>query len=473
LHGTNPDNWIWDYFCSGAVSTNFLTAEEAALVVYKHVAKADLGRMECFYGTAFLPARAQSNTSTALPISLENKYLASVYWAITTMTTVGYGDISPSSASENELYLTCFLEAFGTAIFAYVIGNVMSLVMEFDPAARHLRAKLLDLSDYLQSNSMPKSDLKGVKAHTEFFYSIKSVFDQSMLFSVLPQNLRNELVMHVSSTNIGTIDFFREMEYDYPGFISKIYTLIKPVFVTRNKYVIKAGDMGREMFFVFEGTVNIFEKDADPAGEPARTINKNDYFGEAVLCVPEKVSFKVKQDAYTLVDSYMFAISRNNIDEICSMGYYDMAEHMKKVLKAHKSHDDYIEVGGANDLKIARNEEYCNMYLKDLVEKDTSRVDFLSDPEDPISRLTAEKNEMLKEMIREEGKRKITSIAQAAKMAQNSSPRSRDVSPRPSDVSPRDPIQTDVAKDGPKEDPAPPVRVENDAEKKDAEDAAV
>jgi len=44
-----------------------------------------------------------------------------MYWAIMTLTTVGYGDVT--AKNEMEMAFSCFVMLFGSAIFAYSINH--------------------------------------------------------------------------------------------------------------------------------------------------------------------------------------------------------------------------------------------------------------------------------------------------------------------------------------------------------------
>jgi cyclic nucleotide gated channel alpha 3 len=57
-----------------------------------------------------------------------SKYVISLYWAVVTCTTVGYGDILPSN--NYELFWAMVIIVFGVAVFSYILSNLASQFME-------------------------------------------------------------------------------------------------------------------------------------------------------------------------------------------------------------------------------------------------------------------------------------------------------------------------------------------------------
>lgn len=59
-----------------------------------------------------------------------NLYVTSFYFSITTIVTVGYGDITAINAGEK--ILACFLMIFGVVAFSFATGALSSIISNID-----------------------------------------------------------------------------------------------------------------------------------------------------------------------------------------------------------------------------------------------------------------------------------------------------------------------------------------------------
>jgi uncharacterized membrane protein YwzB len=59
-------------------------------------------------------------------LSNSNLYLECVYWALQTVSTVGYGDFGANTVAE--LFLNVVWMVFGVGFYSFVIGNLTSII---------------------------------------------------------------------------------------------------------------------------------------------------------------------------------------------------------------------------------------------------------------------------------------------------------------------------------------------------------
>jgi hypothetical protein len=77
-------------------------------------------------------------------------YLASLYWAFTTMSTVGYGDITAKTDLEKFLAITLML--FGVCFFSFVIGSLSSIFNRIDSREAILNNKMAVIDEFAKES---------------------------------------------------------------------------------------------------------------------------------------------------------------------------------------------------------------------------------------------------------------------------------------------------------------------------------
>ena len=73
----------------------------------------------------------EDNWTQKLSISIDDfwgKYIGSLYFSMTTMLTVGYGDLSPVNSVE--FLVIVVIQILGVVIFAYVVNEIGSTLSE-------------------------------------------------------------------------------------------------------------------------------------------------------------------------------------------------------------------------------------------------------------------------------------------------------------------------------------------------------
>lgn len=88
--------------------------------------------------------------------SLWMRYVTSMYWSITTLTTVGYGDLHP--VNTKEMIFDIFYMLFNLGLTAYLIGNMTNLVV-------HGTSRTRNFVSYLIQSLFPNIPRKSIIGH--------------------------------------------------------------------------------------------------------------------------------------------------------------------------------------------------------------------------------------------------------------------------------------------------------------------
>ena len=97
--------------------------------------------------------------------AIDEQYIASLYWALATMTTVGYGDIFPITNSEKLFAMLAMLVSCG--VFAYVVGSIENIVRASTYIDSEFKQTILHVNEYLIREDIPKDLRMSVRRYLE------------------------------------------------------------------------------------------------------------------------------------------------------------------------------------------------------------------------------------------------------------------------------------------------------------------
>jgi voltage-gated potassium channel len=84
-----------------------------------------------------------------------DQYLRALYWCLTTIATIGYGDYTPDKNSNLQIAYTLGVMVFGVGMYGYIIGNVATLIANLDVARAVYRTKMEEINDFLRRQRVP------------------------------------------------------------------------------------------------------------------------------------------------------------------------------------------------------------------------------------------------------------------------------------------------------------------------------
>lgn len=150
-------------------------------------------------------------------------YMVSIYFTVTTIMTVGYGDITAYNSSERAFCIILML--IGVISFSFMTGALSSIISNYDNSEAALKEKLATLNDLSQEFDIePEFHIELVK--TLQLNHKKRQKDIITFMEDLPHKMRLELAMVFHNKLYSTVEFFKQKDKSFIGWIS---TLLKPI----------------------------------------------------------------------------------------------------------------------------------------------------------------------------------------------------------------------------------------------------
>ena len=103
-----------------------------------------------------------------------HQLIVSSYFALTTLSTVGYGDFYP--ISNHERFMTLIVQLGGVAFFSYIMGNFIEIVANYEAKvgptdqSGDLHNWLILLTRYQNNISMPKDMQVDIEDHFNYYW---------------------------------------------------------------------------------------------------------------------------------------------------------------------------------------------------------------------------------------------------------------------------------------------------------------
>lgn len=255
-----------------------------------------------------------------------HRYILALYWALSTMSTIGYGDITPDKNQHVQVIYTMFVQIIGVSMFGYVVGNIASILTNIDIAKRNFLKKMEDINGFFKANRIPSAIQSKVHGYYRYLWESRGTIetDQTVI-SEMPDSLRVEILLFLNSSIVEKVAMFKGMDED---FIRQVVQLLETGVYLPNDYIIRQGELGESMYFLLNGEVEVIVD-----GQIVAHLASGSPFGEAALLHKERRNASIRTLGYCDV----YSLSKKHFDAL-RQKYPEFDARVQQVMESRSKH---------------------------------------------------------------------------------------------------------------------------------------
>nr|XP_020494762.1 cyclic nucleotide-gated cation channel beta-1-like [Labrus bergylta] len=204
-----------------------------------------------------------------------NSYIRCYYFAVKTLITIG-GLPDPTTLFEIIFQLINYF--VGVFAFSIMIGQMRDVVGAATAGQTYYRTCMDNTIKYMYSYRIPKDVQNRVKTWYNYTWQSQGMLDEQELLTQLPDKMRLDIAVDVNYSIVSKVPLFqgcdRQMIFD-------MLKSLRSVVYLPGDYVCKKGEVGREMYIIKAGEVQVV---GGPDGRTVFvTLGAGSVFGEISL----------------------------------------------------------------------------------------------------------------------------------------------------------------------------------------------
>ncbi|KAL5228796.1 hypothetical protein ABZP36_017061 [Zizania latifolia] len=187
--------------------------------------------------------------------SLWIRYVTSVYWSITTLTTVGYGDLH--AVNTREMIFTLFYMLFNLGLTAYLIGNMTNLVVHCTSRTRIYRDTIQAATSFGVRNQLPIRLQDQMISHISLKYRTDSEgLQQQEILDSLPKAIKSSISQYLFFNLVQHVYLFDGVSNDL---IFQLVSEMKAEYFPPREDVILQNEAPNDFYILVSGSAEFAE----------------------------------------------------------------------------------------------------------------------------------------------------------------------------------------------------------------------
>ncbi|CAD5117448.1 DgyrCDS6216 [Dimorphilus gyrociliatus] len=260
------------------------------------------------------------NNGTGGGPTLKSKYITALYFTFSSLTSVGFGNVSPNTNTE-KIFSICVM-LIGSLMYASIFGNVSAIIQRLYSGTARYHTQMQKVKEFIRFHQIPNPLRQRLEEYFQHAWSYTNGIDMNMVLKGFPECLQADICLHLNRNLLNNCPAFKGAS---PGCLRTLSIKFKTTHVPPGDTLVHRGDILDALYFISRGSIEILKEDVVMA-----ILGKDDVFGEN-LCKHGTVG-KSSCNVRALTYCDLHNIHRDDLLDVLEM-YPEFAEHFANNLE--------------------------------------------------------------------------------------------------------------------------------------------
>ncbi|XP_030798902.1 potassium voltage-gated channel subfamily H member 2 [Camarhynchus parvulus] len=239
--------------------------------------------------------------------SIKDKYVTALYFTFSSLTSVGFGNVSPNTNSE-KIFSICVM-LIGSLMYASIFGNVSAIIQRLYSGTARYHTQMLRVREFIRFHQIPNPLRQRLEEYFQHAWSYTNGIDMNAVLKGFPECLQADICLHLNRSLLQNCAPFRGAT---KGCLRALAMKFKTTHAPPGDTLVHAGDVLTALYFISRGSIEILRGDVVVA-----ILGKNDTFGEPLHLHARPGKSRADVRALTYCD--LHKILREDLLEVLDM----------------------------------------------------------------------------------------------------------------------------------------------------------
>ncbi|KAF8794726.1 Potassium voltage-gated channel subfamily H like protein [Argiope bruennichi] len=192
------------------------------------------------------------NNSAGGP-SIKSKYVTALYFTFSSLTSVGFGNVSPNTNMEKIFAIIVML--VGSLMYASIFGNVSAIIQRLYSGTARYHTQLLRVKEFIRFHQIPNPLRQRLEEYFQHAWTYTNGIDMNMVLKGFPECLQADICLHLNRNLLNTCPAFKGAS---PGCLRALSMKFKTTHAPPGDTLVHRGDVLTSLYFISRGKDDIF-----------------------------------------------------------------------------------------------------------------------------------------------------------------------------------------------------------------------